>query len=203
MTTLTATISNEFACLLSESQLSDDHSYLKMQTDCKKVITSGSWVISGSGWNRPGDILQFLMKWPQVPQKVTGDIDLLQEWIVKNLVPKISNIFTVHKAIDFDKGTQLINEAEFLIATHGKVFLLDEGFGITPITDFYVSGSGGKIALGAISALKEANPKKWNSNHHLISKAAVEAAVKFDLYSSGTIRGYRSYPSGKVEAILF
>jgi len=203
MTTLTATISDDFACLLSESQLSDDASYLKMQTDCKKVISSGSWVISGSGWNRPGDILQFLMKWPQVPSKATQDIDLLQEWIVKNLVPKIANVFTVHKAIDYDKGTQLINEAEFLIATHGKVFLLDEGFGITPITEFYVSGSGGKIALGAIAALKSASPKKWDKEHHLMSKAAVEAAVKFDLYSSGKIRGYKSYPSGKVEGIEF
>jgi hypothetical protein len=203
MTTLTATISDEFACLLSESQLSDDASYLKMQTDCKKVITAGSWVISGSGWNRPGDILQFLMKWPTVPAKVSQDIEALQEWIVKNLVPKIAQVFTTHKAIDFDKGTQLINEAEFLIATHGKVFLLDEGFGITPITDFYVSGSGGKIALGAIAALKNTQPKKWKTQHHLMSKAGVEAAVQFDLYSSGKIRGYKSYPSGKVEGIEF
>jgi hypothetical protein len=174
-----------------------------MQTDCKKVINAGSWVISGSGWNRPGDILQFLMKWPAVPAKVTGDIEALQEWIVKNLVPKIAQVFTTHKAIDFDKGTQLINEAEFLIATHGKVFLLDEGFGITPITDFYVSGSGGKIALGAIAALKNTQPKKWKTQHHMMSKAGVEAAVQFDLYSSGKIRGYKSYPSGVVEGIEF
>jgi len=203
MTTLTATISDDFACLLSESQLSDDASYLKMQTDCKKVINSGSWIVSGSGWNRPGDILQFLMKWPTVPVKVVSDIENLQEWIVKNLVPKIASTLTTHKAIDFDKGTQLINDAEFLIATHGKVFLLDEGLGVTPITDFYVSGSGGKIALGAIDALKSTQPKRWNKEHHLMSRAGIEAAVKFDLYSSGTIRGYKSYSSGKVEAIEF
>ena len=199
MTTLTATISNQFACLLSESQLTDDSQYMKMGTECQKVFNFGSWVVSGSGWNRPGDILAYQFKWPIVPQKYSANPSLLTGWLVKNLVPKISAALIQHKAIDYDKGTA-IQDAEFLIATHGQVWLLDEGFGITPIKDFYVSGSGGKIALGALSVLQEGN-EDWNTQHHTYSKDAIQSAIKFDIYSGGSIQGYLSYPSGQVESI--
>jgi ATP-dependent protease HslVU (ClpYQ) peptidase subunit len=69
---------------------------------------------------------------------------------------------------------------------------------VTPISDFFVSGSGGKIALGAIEALKSEHPEAWESQHDIISKKAIEAACKFDLYSSGAIRGFKSLPNGKI-----
>jgi hypothetical protein len=169
-----------------------------MPTECQKVFNVGSWVISGSGWNRPGDILAYQMKWPEVPSRVANNPDLLTGWIIKNLVSKIANALVTHKAIDYDKGTA-IQDAEFLVATHGRVWLLDEGFGITPINDYFVSGSGGKIALGALSALKTTE-EDWNDNHHLYAKRAIESAIEFDIYSSGPIRGYLSYPTGEVEA---
>ena len=196
MTTLAATIANSSACILSESQLSDDSAYLKMPTECQKVFNIGSWIIAGSGWNRPGDILAYQMKWPTVPAKYQNPNEDLTGWIIKNLVPKVSQALIQHKAIDYDKGTA-IQDAEFLIATHGRVWLLDEGFGITPIKDFYVSGSGGKIALGAISVLKNALGD-WENSHHLYARQAINAAINFDLYSSGSIQGYISQPSGKV-----
>jgi hypothetical protein len=199
MTTLTATISSESACLLSESQLTDDSQYMKMGTECQKVFNIGSWVFSGSGWNRPGDILAYQMKWPVVPQKYVSNPSLLTGWVVRTVVPKISNLLIQHKAIDLDKGTA-IQDAEFLIATHGQVWLLDEGFGITPIKDFFVSGSGGKIALGAITALRESN-KDWNTNHLIYGHRAIEAAIRFDIYSGGPIRGYVSYRNGMVDPI--
>lgn len=199
MTTIIATSSNRYAAILSESQLSDDHSYLRMPTNSKKVVASGSWVISGSGWSRPSDIVQYIMNWPVIPAKVvTGGHQDMTEWIIKRIIPKISEILEKHKAIDYDKGTAFISEAEFLIATHGKVFLIDEGFGVTPIQDYFVSGSGGKLALGAMDALKELNPDNWEHDHLDIGIRAIKSAIKFDLYSSGTIRGYKSLPSGKV-----
>jgi hypothetical protein len=199
VTTLTATISDQFACLLSESQLTDDGQRVKMGTECQKVFTSGSWVFSGSGWNRPGDILAYQMKWPTVPVKYQNKPDELTGWVVKSLVPKISNLLIQHKAIDLDKGTA-IQDAEFLIATHGQVWLLDEGFGITPIQDFYVSGSGGNIALGALTTLQNIKDD-WKQNHHVYGQAAIEAAIKWDIYSGGAIRGYISKKSGQVAPI--
>ena len=197
MTTLTATIGKQTACILSESQLSDDSQHLKMATECKKVFNIDSWVIAGSGWNRPGDILIYQMKWPIVPVKYQNPNEDLTGWLIKNLVPKVAQALIQHRAIDLDKGTA-IQDAEFLIATHGQVWLLDEGFGITPIKDFFVSGSGGKIALGALSALKN-QFDNWEENHHQYARSAIESAIEFDLYSSGPIRGYISYPSGRVE----
>lgn len=199
MTTLTATISSQSAALLSESQLTDDSQHLAMATECQKVFNIGSWVISGSGWNRPGDILAYQMKWPVVPAKYQNPNEDLTGWIIKNLVPKISQALIQHKAIDFDKGTA-IQDAEFLIATHGRVWLLDEGFGITPIKNYFVSGSGGKIALGALSALKK-QLNDWDNKHHIYARWSIESAIEFDIYSSGPIRGYMSYPSGKVETL--
>lgn len=197
MTTLAATIGKDSACLLSESQLSDDSQHLKMPTECQKVFNIGSWVIAGSGWNRPGDILIYQMKWPIVPAKYQNPKEDLTGWIIKNLVPKVAQALIQQKAIDLDKGTA-IQDAEFLIATHGRVWLLDEGFGITPVKDFFVSGSGGRIALGAISALKN-QETDWDKNHSRIAKLSIESAIEFDIYSSGAIRGFISYSSGRVE----
>lgn len=196
MTTLTATISKEFACLLSESQLSDDESYIKMPS-IPKVTTQGSWVISGSGWNRPGDILQHAFKWPTVPSQFIRKPNELTAWVIKSVIPQIGEALQKHKSMDYDKGTATL-DAEFIIATHGSAFLIDSGFGVTPISDFFVSGSGGKIALGAIEALKSEHPEAWDEHHDVISQKAIAAACKFDLYSSGAIRGFKSLPNGKV-----
>jgi len=201
MTTLTATVSKNFACLLSESQLSDDDKYLKMS--CDKVFQSGSWIFSGSGWNRPHDVLAFQMKWPEPPKSVVSTTDKFLPWIVKNLIPKITRSLKQNDAIDLDKGTALL-DAEFLIASHGQIFLIDNGFGVTAVEDFFISGSGGKLALGALSALQVTNNKnKWETSHDKLSKVAIEQAVRFDFYSSGPIRGYKSFPSGAVEYIDF
>jgi hypothetical protein len=201
LTTLTATVSSNFACLLSESQLSDDDKYLKMT--CDKVFQSGSWIFSGSGWNRPHDVLAYQMSWPEPPRSVVTDSNRFLAWIVKQLVPKITKCLRQNNAIDVDKGTALL-DAEFLIASHGHIFLIDSGFGVTPVKDFFISGSGGKLALGALSALQITNTKsKWQTNHDQLSKVAIEQAVRFDFYSSGPIRGYKSYPSGVVEYVEF
>jgi hypothetical protein len=196
MTTLTATLSSQFACLLSESQLSDDETYIKMPS-IPKVTTQGSWVIAGSGWNRPGDILQYAFTWPIVPSQYVKRPHELTSWVIKSVIPKIGEALQKNKSMDYDKGTASL-DAEFIVATHGRAFLIDSGFGVTPISDFFVSGSGGKIALGAIEALKCESPDAWDSGHDLISKKAIEAACKFDLYSSGAIRGFKSLPNGKI-----
>lgn len=201
MTTLTATVSEKFACLLSESQLSDDDKYLKMT--CEKVFNSGSWIFSGSGWNRPHDVLAFQMTWPEPPKSATQTQDKFLPWIVRQLIPKMTKFLRQNNAIDLDKGTALL-DAEFLIASHGHIFLIDSGFGVTAVKDFFISGSGGKLALGALSALQVTNKKiKWESSHDQLSKVAIEQACKFDFYSSGPIKGYKSYPSGTVEYIEF
>lgn len=201
MTTLTATLSDEYACLLSESQLSDDDSYIKMPS-VPKVTAQGSWVIAGSGWNRPGDILQYAFRWPVVPTQYIKRPEALTAWVIKSVIPKIGEALQKNKSMDYDKGTATL-DAEFIVATHSSVFLIDSGFGVTPITDFFVSGSGGKIALGAIEALKCAHPESWQQGHDLISCKAIEAACKFDLYSSGAIRGFKSFPSGRVEPLSY
>ena len=200
MTTLTATASQKFACLLSESQLSDDEKYLKIE--CNKVFNTGSWIFSGSGWNRVHDVLAYQLRWPEPPKSVTNNQDKLLAWIIKTLVPRIMSVLQTNNAIDLDKGTALI-DAELLIATHGKIFLIDVGFGVTPINELFISGSGGKLALGALSGFYQLLPDKWIAEHDALSHIAIQQAIKYDLYSSGDIKGYKSYPSGKVEAVTF
>jgi hypothetical protein len=205
MTTLVATVSDKYACILSESQVSDDIGGIRMPTDSIKVVRQGSWLISGCGWVRASDVVQHITKWPSVPPKlVKASAQELTEWIIKRVVPIVRLSLENEKSIDFDKGMAQMVESEFLIATHGKVFSLDEGFGVTPINNFYVSGSGGKIALGAIHALRQQSIETssidvWNNHHDMFGAKGVEAAMKFDLYSSGTIRGYKSYPNGMIK----
>ena len=199
MTTIVGSTSPKYAAIVSESQLSEDFTYIKMPTTSIKVVNAGSWVISGSGWARPSDLLSYMMKWPVVPPKlVNASAQDLTVWIIRRVVPSIIKTLEANKAIDLDKGTAFAAEAEFLIATHGKVFLIDEGFGVTPIEDYFVSGSGGKIALGALHAQKSLMPDSWNDNHADMAIEAIKAAIQFDIYSSGNIKGYKSLPSGRV-----
>jgi hypothetical protein len=204
MTTLLATASKADAIILSESQISDDYSYIRMPSDNIKVVKNGNWIIAGAGWSRPHDVVQYVMKWPNVPKSVVGQgQQAMTVWIIKNVIPKLTEVLEKNKSIDLDKGTAAINDAEFLLATYGYLFTLDGGFGVTPIQDFFVAGSGGKIALGAISVQRQIDPKKWETDHGLMNKRAIEQAIAYDLYSSGTIRGYISTRVGAVEPITF
>ena len=199
MTTLLATASNTNAIILSESQVSDDYSYIRMPSDNIKVVKNGTWVIAGSGWSRPHDVVQYVMKWPNVPlTTINQGQQAVTIWIIKNVIPKLTQVLEKHKSIDLDKGTAAINDAEFLLATYGYLFVLDGSFGVTPIQDYFVAGSGGKIALGAIAVQKELLPNLWEIEHGNMNKRAIEQAVKYDLYSSGVIRGYVSSRSGQV-----
>lgn len=202
MTTIVATASPQYAAILSESQVSEDGTYLRIQTDCIKVIANGSWVLSGAGLVRPADVLNYLMKWPTMPQRVAAKgIQEMTKWIIQRIIPKMIILLERHKAIDFDRGTASLGDAELLIATYGQLFSIDEAFGVTPIQDYFVSGSGGKIALGALHALRNEYSTTWNKEHGKLAVKAIEAAIKFDLYSGGNIRGYMSLPSGKVKKI--
>ena len=199
MTTLLATASGNNAIILSESQISDDYSYIRMPSDNIKVVKNGTWVIAGSGWSRPHDVVQYVMKWPNVPlTTINQGQQAVTIWIIKNVIPKLTQVLEKHKSIDLDKGTAAINDAEFLLATYGYLFVLDGSFGVTPIQDYFVAGSGGKIALGAIAVQKELLPNLWEIEHGNMNKRAIEQAVKYDLYSSGVIRGYVSCRSGQV-----
>jgi hypothetical protein len=204
MTTLLATASKTDAIILSESQISDDYSYIRMPSDNIKVVKNGNWIIAGAGWSRPHDVVQYVMKWPNVPKSVVSQgQQAMTVWIIKNVIPKLTEVLEKNKSIDLDKGTAAINDAEFLLATYGYLFTLDGGFGVTPIQDFFVAGSGGKIALGAISVQRQIDSKKWETDHGLMNKRAIEQAIAYDLYSSGTIRGYVSKRIGKVEPLTF
>jgi hypothetical protein len=199
VTTLLATASNTNAIILSESQVSDDYSYIRMPSDNIKVVKNGTWVIAGSGWSRPHDVVQYVMKWPNVPlTTINQGQQAVTIWIIKNVIPKLTQVLEKHKSIDLDKGTAAINDAEFLLATYGYLFVLDGSFGVTPIQDYFVAGSGGKIALGAIAVQKELLPNAWETEHGNMNKRAIEQAIKYDLYSSGVIRGYVSSRNGQV-----
>ena len=204
MTTLLATASKSDAIILSESQISDDYSYIRMPSDNIKVVKNGNWIVAGSGWSRPHDVVQYLMKWPNVPESVVKQgQQAITVWIIKNVIPKLTQVLEKNKSIDLDKGTAALGEAEFLLATHGYLFLLDGSFGITPIQDYFVAGSGGKIALGAIAVQKDLLPNLWEIEHGAMSARAIEQAIKYDLYSSGHIRGYISKRIGTVTPLDF
>ena len=170
-----------------------------MPSDNIKVVKNGTWVIAGSGWSRPHDVVQYVMKWPNVPlTTINQGQQAVTIWIIKNVIPKLTQVLEKHKSIDLDKGTAAINDAEFLLATYGYLFVLDGSFGVTPIQDYFVAGSGGKIALGAIAVQKELLPNLWEIEHGNMNKRAIEQAIKYDLYSSGVIRGYVSSRNGQV-----
>ena len=72
MTTILGTASTHSAVILSESQISDEDSYLSMPSDNIKVVRNGDWIIAGAGWSRPSAVVQSVMKWPAIPKQIVS-----------------------------------------------------------------------------------------------------------------------------------
>ena len=182
MTTIITTTGNNFCTITADQGITSD----LIHPDMTKIIQQDTWLIGVAGNARVCDQLQYSIEYPKPPVEVVKSGDWLK-WLVTKVIPLID---------DTIKDTEM--EAEALLVTHGKAFLIGENLSVLTAAPYWAIGSGADLALGSL-ADKQYLPD-WNKNHDLSALRAMECASMHDPNTRGTIDQYRSLPNGKVIA---
>jgi ATP-dependent protease HslVU (ClpYQ) peptidase subunit len=182
MTTIVTTSGNNFATLTADQGITSD----LIHPDMPKIVQQDTWLIGVAGSARICDQLQYSIEYPKPPIDVVKSGEWMK-WLVTRVIPLIDDII---------KDSEM--EAEALLITHGKAFLIAENLSVLSANPYWAIGSGADLALGSL-ADKQYKPD-WNKNHDLSALRAMEAASMHDPNTRGSLDQYRSYTNGKVIA---
>lgn len=179
MTTIVGVQGNGWAVLGSESRSTNDISNMvNMATQKIKVL--GPYLIAGAGAVRGCNILQH--GW--TPPKPRGDLD---RFMTKIFIPSMRKAF-LDAGYDMKAESQAAeHDSEFLVAVNGVIYAIFEDYSWERSADpYYVIGSGGKYALGAIMANSYQYPFTIRGQQEAIENA-ISIAIDCDQNSGGTI----------------
>jgi ATP-dependent protease HslVU (ClpYQ) peptidase subunit len=182
MTTIIATVGNNTATMTADRGITSD----LIHPDMPKIVQQDSWLIGVAGSSRVCDQLQYSIEYPKPPQElVLQSQDQWYGWIVRTIIPLID---------DTIKDTEM--EAEALLITHGKAFLISENLSVLSAAPYWAIGSGAELALGSLAV--SAYHPDWNKNHDLSGIRAGQVAGMHDPNTRGTLDQYISHAQGKV-----
>lgn len=180
MTTIITTTGNNFCTLTADQGITSD----LIHPDMPKIVQQDSWLIGVAGSARVCDQLQYGIDYPKPPIDVVKSGAWLK-WLVTKVIPLIDYVV---------KDKEM--EAEALLITHGKAFLIGEDLSVITAQPYWAIGTGADLAIGSL-ADKQYKPD-WHKNHDLSALRAMESASMHDPNTRGTIDQYRSYTNGKV-----
>ena len=183
MTTIVGVQGNGWAVLGSDSRsTSDVGSMVHMATP--KVVQNGPYLIAGAGSVRGCNIFQY--GW--TPPKPRGDLD---KFMTKFFIPSMRKVF-LENGYDIKAESQAAeHDSEFLVAVNGVIYPIYDDYSWERNADpYYVVGSGGKYALGALLATSyhyDFEPGDVTTQVY----EAISIAIDCDQYSGGAIQTYR------------
>jgi ATP-dependent protease HslVU (ClpYQ) peptidase subunit len=181
MTTIIATVGNNTASLTADRGITSD----LIHPDMPKIVQQDSWLIGVAGSARVCDQLQYSIEYPKPPQElIRQSQDQWYGWIVTKIIPLID---------DTIKDTEM--EAEALLITHGKAFLISENLSVLSANPYWAIGSGAELSLGVLAS-SVYNPD-WNKNHDLSGRRAAQVAGMHDPNTRGTLDQFISCADGK------
>jgi hypothetical protein len=168
-----------------------------MHPDMPKIVQHGTWLIAACGEDRVCDVVQYVVKYPAVPNYLLDkDYDRWYSWVVTQVIPRIATAIekTMPKAYK-----NSIGESELLLITHGRAFLIGETLGVTKASPYWSIGSGSHIAIGFLA--DKASAKTWPKTFTQHAKKSIEVAQKHDPYTRGKVTGYISNLDGSIEPV--
>jgi ATP-dependent protease HslVU (ClpYQ) peptidase subunit len=182
MTTIIATVGNNTATMTADRGITSE----LIHPDMPKIVEQDSWLIGVAGSSRVCDQLQYSIDYPKPPQElVIQSQDHWYRWIVTKIIPLIDETI---------KDTEM--EAEALLITHGKAFLISENLSVLSANPYWAIGSGAELALGSLAV--SAYHPDWNKNHDLAGRRAGQVAGMHDPNTRGTLDQFVSSSQGKV-----
>lgn len=176
MTTLAAIQGDGWAVIGSDSLSTDDNGRpINMATP--KIVKNGAYLIAGAGSVRGCNILQHGWK-PPTPR---GDLD---KFITKSFIPSMRKAF-LEAGYDMKQdSSNALHDSEFLVIVQGVIYPIFEDYSWERSKDpYYVSGSGGAYALGALMAQDVED--EWSAR--VAIEKAISIATKCDTSTGGSI----------------
>ena len=180
MTTIITTTGNNFCTITADQGITSD----LIHPDMPKIVQQDTWLIGVAGSARVCDKLQYGIDYPKPPIDVVKS-GVWLKWLVTKVIPLIDYVV---------KDKEM--DAEALLITHGKAFLIGEDLSVITAQPYWAIGTGADLAIGSL-ADKQYKPD-WHKNHDLSALRAMESASMHDPNTRGTIDQYRSYTNGKV-----
>lgn len=182
MTTIIAAQGKGLAVLVGDQSLTGDLKH----PDMPKVVSRHTWVAGAAGDARVCDELLYLVPYPD-PSHLVQDV---QEWLP----------FMITEVVPAIKDTVGERECSWslLLVSHGHAWLIESDYSVSYADPYWAIGSGGQVALGALSALAEAKPKM---PVYARVEQAMQTAQKYDHFSRGKTHGFLSKADGSVIAL--
>lgn len=179
MTTIVGVQYEDRVVIAADNQVTDfsTSSMRRMNhPDMKKIAERGAFLIAGSGEVQPCDVAQRI--WSP-PKPTTADKKDLYNFVITKAMPSLRKCLS-ENGYDFNEGkgegkADGEQRFHFLMAVGGELFDVADDLSVCRTDDnWYAIGSGADYALGAL--YMGGTPEE-----------AVEAAIKFSIYSSGPI----------------
>jgi len=180
MTTIVTTTGNNFATLTADQGITSN----LIHPDMHKIVQQDTWLIGVAGSARVCDQLQYGIEYPKPPIEVVRAGKWLK-WIVTQVITLMEPIV---------KDGEM--DAEALLITHGKAFLVSENLSVLSAKPYWAIGSGAELALGSLAV--SAYHPDWNKNHDLAGRRAGQVAGMHDPNTRGTLDQFVSSSQGKV-----
>jgi len=182
MTTIVGVQYKDKCIIVADNQVTDDQGRRFNHPDMKKIAQRGAFLVAGSGEVSPCDIVQHF--WTP-PKPTAKDKDDLYHFVITKAMPSMRKCLT-DNGYDFNEGKGDGKDSgeqrfHFILAVGGELFDVADDLSVCRTEDgWYAVGSGAPYALGALCA--GASPKE-----------AVEAAIRFSVYSSGPLTTVEQY----------
>ena len=180
MTTIITTTGNNFATITADQGITSN----LIHPDMHKIVQQDTWLIGVAGSARVCDQLQYSIEYPKPPVDVVKSGEWMK-WLVTKVIPLIDEVV---------KDGEM--DAECLLVTHGKSFLVSENLSVLSAEPYWAIGSGAELAIGVL-AHTQYNPD-WYKNHDISAVHAAQVASMHDPNTRGTIEVWNSHHTGKV-----
>lgn len=119
-----------------------------------KVWKKGQFIIGFAGSLRVGQIIKYKMKIPPINDRKPT------EYMVCSFIDAMRKCLKAAGAAREDKKEEE-QENQFLIGFRGRLFEIDEAYGVCEINDEFIAiGSGTEYALGSLYTTKGKQPEK-------------------------------------------
>lgn len=180
MTTLAA-VQGDGWCVIGAETRATDESGFPIQIVTGKIFKNGSALIAGAGSVRGCNILQF--GWT-APKRTVASTDI---YMTRTFIPAMRKAF-LEAGYDMKSDTTAAeNDNDLIVAVGGVLYSVASDYSWERCKgNLYVAGSGGKLALGALGALRADKAETPEDASRLITRA-IEVAKRWDVFSGGAI----------------
>jgi len=184
MTTLVGVQGNGWCVLGSDSRASLESGKL-IDAATPKIVNNNGILIAAAGSSRGSNLVHY--GWKPARPRANQNLD---EWMTVQFIPQMRILF-VDSGYDMkEEGEMAGHDSEFIIAVNGIIYVIFEDYSWErELRKFYVAGSGGDYALGALEAMNFSNVNTPAPAEKIVKKA-IDIAIKYDVYSGGEVKTF-------------